>query len=60
MCYNDAAAQNAAGIKALQHGILVLLIPALSLFAAIFAVALRKEAQRDQRGPLSQEELGRE
>lgn len=42
MCYNDAAAQSAAGIKALQHGIVVLLIPALVLFSAVFVAAWRR------------------
>ncbi|MGH9450362.1 MAG: hypothetical protein ACRD11_07440 [Terriglobia bacterium] len=42
MCYQDAAAQTAAGIRALQHGILVLLIPSLALFAAVFVLAYRR------------------
>jgi len=42
MCYSDAAAQNQTGIQALQHGILVLLIPSVLMFLAIFAVAYRR------------------
>ena len=45
MCYSDAAAQNQAGIRALQHGILVLLIPSVLMFLAIFAVAYRRRDQ---------------
>lgn len=53
MCYNDAAAQSKAGIRALQHGIVVLLIPALVLFVAVFAGAYRR---RDQASAESTEE----
>lgn len=45
MCYNDAAAQSKAGIRALQHGIVVLLVPALVLFVAVFAGAYRRRDQ---------------
>jgi hypothetical protein len=38
MCYQNAAAANAQGRTALQHGILVLLLPALSLFLGIFGL----------------------
>jgi len=60
MCYNDAAAQNQAGIRALQHGILILLIPSVLMFLAIFAVAYRRRnlfndtevaAERENKAP---------
>jgi hypothetical protein len=35
MCYQNAAATGAQGRIALQHGILILAIPAISLFAGI-------------------------
>jgi hypothetical protein len=38
MCYQSAAASAAPGREALRHGILVLLIPAISLFAGIFVL----------------------
>ena len=41
-CYNDAAAQSAAGVRALQHGILALLFPAVIMFAGVFVVAYRR------------------
>jgi hypothetical protein len=37
MCYQSAAASPAPGREALRHGILVLLVPAISLFVGIFA-----------------------
>ena len=45
LCYNDAAAQNEAGIRALRHGILVLLIPSVLMFLAIFVIAYQKRNQ---------------
>lgn len=42
LCYNDAAAQNAAGIRALRHGILILLIPSVLMFLVIFAIAYQR------------------
>ena len=38
MCYQGAAASGAQGGAALRHGILVLLLPTLSLFVGIFAL----------------------
>jgi hypothetical protein len=36
MCYQTAAASTAPGRQALRHGILILLVPAASLFLGIF------------------------
>lgn len=60
MCYNDAAAQNAAGVRALQHGILALLIPSLVLFAAVFAIAYRRRNQFNDRAAGAKEEVSAE
>jgi hypothetical protein len=38
MCYQAAAASGAQGGAALRHGILILFIPAISLFVGIFAL----------------------
>jgi hypothetical protein len=38
MCYQGAAASGAQGGAALRHGILILFIPAISLFLGIFAL----------------------
>jgi len=38
MCYQNAAAADSHGRIALQHGILILLLPALSLFLGIFGL----------------------
>lgn len=38
MCYQNAAAADSHGRTALQHGILILLLPALSLFLGIFGL----------------------
>jgi hypothetical protein len=38
MCYQNASAAGAQGSAALRHGILVLLLPTLSLFIGIFAL----------------------
>jgi hypothetical protein len=42
MCYQNAAAADAHGRTALQHGILILLLPALSLFLGIFGLMYRR------------------
>ena len=42
MCYQSAAASGAKGQAALRHGILILLIPALALFAGIFWTIYRR------------------
>jgi hypothetical protein len=42
MCYQNAAAANSHGRIALQHGILILLLPALSLFLGIFGLMYRR------------------
>ena len=38
MCYQGAAASGAQGGAALRHGILLLFMPAISLFVGIFAL----------------------
>ena len=38
MCYQSAAASGAQGGAALRHGILLLFVPAISLFVGIFAL----------------------
>lgn len=38
MCYQTAASAGAAGRAALRHGILILLVPALTLFVAVLAL----------------------
>jgi hypothetical protein len=38
MCYQSAAASGPQGGAALRHGILILFIPAISLFVGIFAL----------------------
>jgi hypothetical protein len=47
MCYQTAAASTAPGREALRHGILILLVPAVSLLAGIFAFTyLRRNLAR--------------
>ena len=42
MCYQNASAAGAQGREALRHGILVLLLPTISLFLGIFALIYRR------------------
>ncbi len=42
LCYNDASAASPRGIAALRHGILVLAIPPMLIFASIFVVLYRR------------------
>jgi hypothetical protein len=42
MCYQSAAAAGANGQSSLRHGILILLIPALSLFGGIIVALYRR------------------
>ncbi len=44
MCYQNAVASGAKGQAALRHGILILLIPALGLFAGIFWKIFRRDS----------------
>jgi hypothetical protein len=44
MCYQTAAASAAPGREALRHGILILLVPAVSLFAGIFGMIYRRRS----------------
>jgi hypothetical protein len=41
MCYTTAAAAKAGALQALRSGILILLVPALTMFAGIFMVIYR-------------------
>ena len=48
MCYQNAASSGAHGRAALRHGILILLLPALSLFVGIFLLFYdRRNTQGD-------------
>ena len=38
MCYQNAAASGAQGREVLRHGILILLVPTVSLFLGIFGL----------------------
>jgi hypothetical protein len=42
MCYQGAAASGPQGGAALRHGILLLFVPAISLFVGIFALIYRR------------------
>lgn len=42
LCYNDASATGPRGIAALRHGILILAIPPMLIFAMIFAILYRR------------------
>ena len=42
MCYQTAAASGAHGRESLRHGILILLLPAVSLFLGTFALIYRR------------------
>jgi hypothetical protein len=42
MCYQSAAATGVQGREVLRHGILVLLLPSLSLFFGIFALIYKR------------------
>ena len=42
LCYNDAAATGPQGITALRHGILILAIPPMLIFAALFAILYKR------------------
>ena len=42
MCYQSAAATGAQGREVLRHGILVLLLPSVSLFFGIFALIYKR------------------
>jgi hypothetical protein len=41
MCYTSAASAKAGALQALRSGILILLVPALMMFAGIFVVIYR-------------------
>ncbi len=45
MCYQTAAASGAPGREALRHGILILLLPSVTLFMGIFGLIYRRRNQ---------------
>jgi len=45
MCYQSAAASGARFITALRHGVLVMFVPPLLIFAGILFAAYRKRDQ---------------
>jgi hypothetical protein len=49
LCYQSAAASGATGRAALRHGIVILLVPAVSLFLSILALLYRRP--NPSRGP---------
>jgi len=44
MCYQNAASSGAQGQAALRHGILILLVPALSLFVGVLALVYHRRS----------------
>jgi hypothetical protein len=42
MCYQSAAGSGAQGREVLRHGVLILLVPSLSLFFGIFVLIYRR------------------
>jgi len=42
LCYNDAAATGPQAQAALRHGILILLIPPMFIFASLYAMLYRR------------------
>jgi hypothetical protein len=42
MCYQNASASGPQGAQALRHGILILMVPTLTLFTGIFALIYRR------------------
>jgi hypothetical protein len=42
MCYMNASSTGDRGIRALQHGILILIVPTLLAFAGLFLLAYRR------------------
>ncbi len=57
MCYTSAAAAKKTGIQALQHGILILLVPPLLMFLGIFWVTFRRRDSLGGEGAASLEDL---
>jgi hypothetical protein len=48
MCRTAAAAQGAAAGKTLDHAVLILLVPAVTLFAGVFLAAFRIGSSHDE------------
>ena len=55
MCYTGAAAQSEQGIRALNLGILMLLLPAVAIFAGIFWMAYRNRDAWSAETPAGEE-----
>ncbi len=47
MCYTSAASSGQGAITALQHGIVILLLPPLLVFAGICTVAFRSRTKSE-------------
>ncbi len=61
LCYNTASAMKAAGISALRHGILILLIPPLAICLGVFYVGYRsRDDYNDPDQRHAEEQPGRE
>jgi hypothetical protein len=54
MCYQNAAASGGQGISALQHGILILFIPAVGMFGGILLLLYNRRHVPGGRGKLPQ------
>jgi hypothetical protein len=50
MCYTSAAAAKKAGVQALQHGILILLVPPLLMFLGIAWFTFRRRGSLEAEG----------
>lgn len=53
LCYNDASATGQQGIIALRHGILVLAVPPMLIFAALFAILYKRRNAHHDAGQLA-------
>ncbi len=56
LCYNTASAVKAAGIAALRHGILILLIPPLSICLGVFYAGYRSRDHYNDPGQCESDE----
>jgi hypothetical protein len=57
MCYQTASSASPAGRAALRHGVVILLVPALSLFIAILALIYSRRTPRKRFSSLLSSEL---
>lgn len=49
MCRTAASQQGAAGAKAMNSAILILLVPAVAMFCGVFAIAIRAGTKHEGR-----------